>query len=52
MTPEQALLFLKQAVVLRPGLSLDDAAGVVQAWNIIAEAVNGRGKESHSEDTP
>jgi hypothetical protein len=39
MTPVQALQFLKQILVLRPGVSLDDAAGVVEAWNVLAKAV-------------
>ncbi len=39
MTPEQALLILKQALVLKPGLTLDDCAAVLQAWNILAEVV-------------
>jgi hypothetical protein len=56
MTPEQALQFLKQALVLRPGLSLDDCAGVVSAWNTLAESVQkgkgdgGPSKEGHQED--
>jgi hypothetical protein len=39
MNAEQALLFLKQALVVKAGLSLDDCAAVVQAWNVIAEAL-------------
>jgi hypothetical protein len=39
MNADQALLLLKQALVTKPGLSLDDCAAVVQAWNTVAEAV-------------
>lgn len=39
MNAEQALLFLKQSLVTRPGLTLDEIAAVVQAWNVVAEAV-------------
>ena len=39
MTPEQALLILKQVMAMKPGLSVDDCAAVVQAWNVLAELV-------------
>ena len=39
MTPEQALQFLMSVLVLKAGLSVQDAANVVQAWNTLAEAV-------------
>jgi hypothetical protein len=53
MNAEQALLFLKQTLVIKPGLSLDDIAGIIQAWNLIAEKVRndgGPGKESNQQD--
>lgn len=40
MTPEQALIFLKQMLVLKPGVTLDEMATVIQAWNILAELAN------------
>ena len=39
MNAEQALQFLMQALVVKAGLSVQDCAAVVQAWNVIAEAV-------------
>jgi len=39
MTPEQALMILKQVMAMKPGLSVDDCAAVVQAWNVLAELV-------------
>ena len=56
MNAEQALQFLMQALVVKAGLSVQDCAAVVTAWNVIAEGVKGqndggRGKESHQEDT-
>ena len=39
MTPEQALQYLMNVLVLKAGLSVQDAAVVVQAWNVIAEAL-------------
>lgn len=45
MTPEQALNLLMQALVLKAGLSIQDAAAVVQAWNVIAEAVKPKPEE-------
>jgi hypothetical protein len=45
MTPEQALQFLMQVLVVKAGLSVQDCAGVVQAWNILAEAVKPKEKE-------
>jgi hypothetical protein len=39
MTPEQALQILSQALVTKPGLTMQDIATVIQAWNVIAEAV-------------
>lgn len=39
MNAEQALQFLMQALVVKAGLSVQDCAGVVTAWNIIAEAI-------------
>ena len=39
MTPEQALLILKQVLVMKQGLTVDDCAAVVQAWNVLAELV-------------
>lgn len=53
MTPEQALQYLMQVLVLKDGLSISDAAGVVAAWNVIAEKVRndgGRSKESPTEN--
>lgn len=39
MTSEQALMVLKQALVVRPNMTLDEIATVIQAWNVIAEAI-------------
>jgi hypothetical protein len=39
MNAEQALQFLMQALVTKPGLSIQECAAVVQAWNAVAEAV-------------
>jgi hypothetical protein len=39
MNAEQALNFLRQVLVGKPGLSVDDMAAAVQAWNVITEAV-------------
>jgi len=39
MTPEQALQYLMNVLVLKAGLTIQDAAMVVQAWNVMAEAV-------------
>lgn len=39
MTPEQALQYLLSVLVLRGGLTVQEAAQAVQAWNVIAEAV-------------
>ena len=56
MTPEQALQFLMQTLVTKPGLAVNECAVVVQAWNVVAEFVKGknngeRDKESPSQDT-
>lgn len=40
MTPEQALQYLMNVLVLKQGLTIQDAAMVVQAWNILSKAVN------------
>jgi hypothetical protein len=56
MTPEQALQFLSQVLVAKQGLSIADCAGVVTAWNIIANAIQkgkedgGPGKESNQQN--
>jgi hypothetical protein len=39
MTVEQALKFLMQVLITKPGLSLTECAAVVAAWNTIAAAV-------------
>ena len=39
MDPQQALQFLMQVLVTKPGLSIQDCANAVQAWNTIAEFV-------------
>ena len=39
MTPEQALQFLLQTLVVKPGLSVQEIANVVAAWNLVAEAL-------------
>ena len=39
MNPEQALQLLMQYLVTKPGLTVQECAMVVQAWNMIAEAV-------------
>lgn len=39
MTPEQALLYLKQMLIARPGLSVDDCANVAAAWHMVFEAI-------------
>ena len=39
MTPEQAMKFLKQVLVTKPGLSVEECAAVVMAWNAIAAVV-------------
>jgi hypothetical protein len=36
----QALNYLMQNVVLKDGLTIPEAAAVVQAWNVLAEALN------------
>jgi hypothetical protein len=42
MTPEQALQYLLNVLVLKPGLTVQEAATVVQAWNVIAEALKSK----------
>lgn len=39
MSPEQALQFLAQALVLKGGLSVQEAQAVVNAWYIITAAI-------------
>jgi hypothetical protein len=39
MNAEQALQILAQALTTKPGLTIQDCAAVVQAWNTLAEAV-------------
>lgn len=39
MNPEQALQYLMTVLVMRAGLTVQEAAQVVAAWNIVAEAV-------------
>lgn len=39
MTPEQALQFLMNVLVLKEGLTMQEAAAAVSAWNVIAEAI-------------
>jgi len=39
MTPEQALTLLRQTLTVRAGVSLDDMAAILNAWNVIAEMV-------------
>jgi hypothetical protein len=39
MTPQQALQFLMQVLVTKQGLSPQECAAVVAAWNTIAAAV-------------
>ena len=46
MTPEQALLILKQTLVMKAGLSVDDCAAIVQAWNVLAELVKPKEPET------
>jgi hypothetical protein len=57
MDPQQALQFLMQVLVTKPGLSIQDCANAVQAWNVIAEAVTPKpipekvnGKEPEKKD--
>lgn len=40
MTPEQALQLLMQVLVLKGGLSLQDTANAIHAWNVLAEMVS------------
>jgi len=42
MTPEQAMQYLMNVLVLKEGLTIQDAAGVVQAWNVLAEYIKPR----------
>lgn len=39
MNAEQALQFLMQTLVTKPGLTVQECAAVVQAWNVVAEAI-------------
>lgn len=39
MTPEQALQYLMQVFVIKGGLSVQEIAAAVQAWNTVAEAI-------------
>ena len=39
MTTEDALKFLKQMLVTKPGLTLEQCAAVIAAWNAVARAV-------------
>lgn len=39
MTPEEAIKFLKQVLVTKQGLTLEQCAAVVVAWNVVATAV-------------
>lgn len=39
MSPEQALQYLMTVLVMRAGLTVQEAAQIVQAWNTIAEAI-------------
>ena len=39
MTAEQALVFLKQTLVTKPGLTVDDCAAIATAWNVIYQAI-------------
>ncbi len=45
MTNEQALQFLMQALVTKPGLTIQDCAAVVQAWNVVAETIKKQPQE-------
>lgn len=36
MTPQEALRLLKELLITKPGLSLDQCAAAVVAWNTIA----------------
>jgi hypothetical protein len=53
MTPEQALLFLKQTLVVRQGLTVEDCAGLVTAWNVLAKVIEKEVKDvPGSEQSP
>ena len=48
MSIEDALKFLKQVLVTKPGLTLGQCAAVVVAWNVLAQA--GQVKEDAKEE--
>jgi hypothetical protein len=43
MTPQQALQVLAQYLITKSGLSLQEIAAVLAAWNTVAEAVKPEG---------
>ena len=44
MKPLQALLILRQLLVIKPNVGLEDLAAIVEAWNVIAKIIEDMSK--------